>query len=283
MAIGFNYLLEQAGLDLRDVRLVRHQDGRTKGAGTPYALWMNRRSDFMEYQSVQSQRAASYFGTARYWAVFLGTPQRENLFVGIYEVLSKAPAPAGTMVLGVALTDDEVRYELRLTDYLEEYWSKLTIEWGKGALSWIQQPANQDKPIIEIRSKVAEPAFPGFLKLLMPLTEIEAVPQAWIERLAEAKGVYLITCPATSETYVGSATGEGGFFSRWRQHAAMGGDAVRFRTREPSDLHVSILEVAGSGVDADEIVKAEYRWIQKLRPVLNGHTTLIGVPKDVPA
>jgi hypothetical protein len=279
MPVKFNHLLEQAGLDLSDVRLLRHQDGRTSSDSTPYLLWKRRYSDFMEYQSHQSLHNESRLGNAKYWAVFVFTPQRENLFVGLYEVHSKSRIEAGAVVLG-AVEEDHAYYELSLSDQLTEYRKKLTIEWGKGAMSWIQRADQQDKIILKVWQDESEQEFPGYLKFIEPLSDVEALPDSWIARLKDVKGVYLLTCPKTCENYVGSATGEGGFYSRWLQHAAKGGDAVRFRTREPSELKVSILEVAGSTMSQKDIRDAEYRWIDKLKPALNGHVTLISAPKD---
>jgi GIY-YIG catalytic domain len=278
MPVMFNYLLEQAGIDLRDVRFVRHQDGRTKGNRTPYSLFKHRYHEFMEYQSHQSLRNESYFGDAKYWAVFVVTPQRENLFVGLYNVISKCRSKVGTVVLGSPLQEEEICYELVLSEELKEYKNKLTIEWGKGVMNWIHRADQQKKAILSIRQNEFEPPFPGYLMLIEHLSAIDGLPDSWIGRLREAKGVYLLTCSKTDENYVGSATGEGGFYGRWQEHAAVGGDGVRFKNREPGELQVSILEVAGSGMTEADIVEAEYRWMKKLRPVLNGHTTLSGAP-----
>jgi len=271
----FNYLLAQAGIDPREVRLIRHQDGRTKGDRTPYKLYKQRPADFMEYQSHQNLYNEGRFGQAKYWAVFVGTPQKENLFVGIYEVRSKDRVVAGTVVLGVEEAE-HLYYELNLTDFLEEYYLKLTIEWGKDYRNWIQPAEKNDKIILEIRKREAEPDFPGYLVFLEHLSDIKGTFGSWMNRLKEAKGVYIITCPRTGEHYIGSATGEGGFYARWVEHYSKGGDAIIFKSREPSDLLVSILEVAGSGMNNRDIRNAEYRWIKKLKPALNGHTLLVG-------
>lgn len=126
---------------------------------------------------------------------------------------------------------------------------------------------------MELRRSPEAPAFPGYLHLIASLSEVEKMPEEWIARLREARGVYVLTCPRTRELYVGSATGEGGFYERWRQHAAKGGDAIQFRSRKPSDYQVSILEVSGSGAAASDIFYAETLWMQKLqskRMGLNG-------------
>ncbi len=284
MPIRFNHLLTQAGIDPSEVRLVRHQDSRTDRDRTPYRLWSQYPDDFIEYQSRQSLRSEGGLGRARYWAVFVAAPPRnETLFVGLYAVLSQRSVEGG-VVDSVSIRgekeDEHIFYDLKPSDELIEFNGKLVIEWGKGSRSWAQRADNQDKIVLEVRRNMSEERFVGYLAFMSRLSEVDDLPNGWIDRLREAKGVYLLTCPRTCENYVGSATGEGGFHGRWQQHAAMGGDAVRFRTRDPSDLQVCILEVAGSGMLHDDILAAEYRWIEKLKPALNGHTTLIGIDQQ---
>jgi len=70
----------------------------------------------------------------------------------------------------------------------------------------------------------------------------------------------------TKEQYVGSATGENGFWQRWEEYVQTGhGGDVALRRRDPSDYHVSILEVAGTASTVDDIVNMEQRWKLKLQ------------------
>ncbi len=84
--------------------------------------------------------------------------------------------------------------------------------------------------------------------------------------LQSSRGIYLLTCPMTQEQYVGAATGEGGFWSRWRDYVQTGhGGDVALKSRDPSDYQVSILEVAGTASSLDDILKMEVRWKTKLQ------------------
>jgi hypothetical protein len=88
----------------------------------------------------------------------------------------------------------------------------------------------------------------------------------WVLTLAAARGVYLLTCPRTREQYVGSATGESGFFGRWLTYAGDGHRGnVGLKSRDPSDYQVSILEVSGSSATVEEIIGAEQLWKAKLQ------------------
>ncbi|HEX7184206.1 MAG TPA: GIY-YIG nuclease family protein, partial [Thermoanaerobaculia bacterium] len=79
-------------------------------------------------------------------------------------------------------------------------------------------------------------------------------------------GVYLLTCPKTREQYVGSATGEEGFWGRWQNYLETGhGGNVGLQSRDMSDYQVSILEVAGTAATRDDILRMEGRWQSKLQ------------------
>lgn len=92
------------------------------------------------------------------------------------------------------------------------------------------------------------------------------MPRSWVAALQSSRGVYLLTCPRTREQYVGSATGEEGFWGRWRSYIDTGhGGNVGLMSRDPSDYQVSILEVAGTSATPDDIRIMEGRWQRKLQ------------------
>ena len=157
-------------------------------------------------------------------------------------------------------------YELRRDERTVDLEGKLFIEWGEAARSWVQRADRQNKAIVELRRKFEEPEFPGFLNLIAPLSKVAAFPKSWVEALKHATGVYLLTCPRTKEQYVGSAYGTEGFWHRWMDYVNTGhGGNVALKSREPSDYQVSILEVAGSSLQVEDIVNMETRWKRKLQ------------------
>lgn len=80
MVLIFGHLLDLAGLNRGEVRLLRHQDNHA-GFHSPYVLWRDHRDRFEAYQSTQSIGDEAHLG-APYWASFVGVPGRETLFVG---------------------------------------------------------------------------------------------------------------------------------------------------------------------------------------------------------
>lgn len=274
MPLKFNALLRDEGIDPADVRLLRHQTGKVRGR-TPYVLWRDDPAAFERYQSTQDSapRERSRF-RARYWASFVVPPGGATLFVGLYEVELIGAVPAGQLdpLTGVAVGASKPypydQYATRRLEALGPYVGRLSIHWGDSASAsraWVQKAANQDKVVVELTRVFQEEAFPGFTRLVRPLSEITTMPLSWQAVLHATRGVYLLACPRTGEHYVGSAYGNDGFLGRWNEYAATGhGGNAGLRSRDPSDYLVSILEVAGSNMSAEEIIALEGVWKLKL-------------------
>lgn len=267
--IAFNTLLLIAGFDLSKLRLLRHQQPAATRGHSVYEIWRDDRPAFEAYQSVQGVGAHKTLVNSTHWASFVGTPQGETMFVGLYRAkhlglsstdlvshTTGAIDPAGSVHL----------YELlELQDY-NDFVGRLFIDWGEAKRAWIQRGDGKPKAIVEIKREFTEPAFPGYLELIEALSRISTLPMGWIAALRVARGVYVLTCPRTKEVYIGSATGEDGFFGRWNEYARDGhGGNIQLKSRDQSDYQVSILEVAGSADTAQDILTMESRWKNKLQ------------------
>jgi hypothetical protein len=268
MPTMFNTILLEAGLPLSDVCLLRHQDNRAERGRTPYELWRDDRPAFDLYQSHQSVEGRQKF-SRRYWASFVGTPDNETLFVGVYAVRYR-----GLLERDMAMPHRDGMdkaggcdvYDITFKDSLSDLIGRLFIDWGPGARAWVQHADRQNKPIKELRREFKEPDFPGFLTFVEPLSKLDKLPKDWIATLRSSKGIYLLTCPKTKEQYVGSASSEEGFFGRWQVYIQTGhGGNVALKSRDPSDYQVSILEVAGTACTTDDILRMEQRWKTKLQ------------------
>jgi hypothetical protein len=267
--IYFNSLLEEAGLRLNDVRLLRHKDKRADRGRTPYDLWVENSPQFDLYQSTQGFHNRTKLNVP-FWAVFLGTPSDETLFVGLYAVkydgLLKHDQEMPHIRGGIDKEGSCDVYILAPQEALSEFIGRLTVDWGEGALAWIQRAHKRNKPVIELRKEFKEPEFPGFLHFIEPLSRVDSIPKSWQEVLKNAKGVYLLTCPRTKEQYVGKADGAGGFWGRWQEYIQTGhGGNIALKSRDPSDYQVSILEVAGTAATSEDVLKMESLWKAKLQ------------------
>ena len=269
MPLLFNSLLRQFDISPSDVILRRHQDKRAAPGRTPYELWRDNRPAFENYQSCQSFENKSRLSRASHWASFVGTPNGATMFVGLYiakykGVLQQDTSQPHRNEIDLAGSCDV--YDLQVDDRFADLHGKVFIYWGDGARAWIQRAENQNKPIIELRPEFKEPDFPGFLNFVELLSKVAGLPKSWIAVLKEARGVYLLTCPKTKEQYVGSASGSEGFWHRWMDYVITGhGGNIALKSREHSDYQVSILEVAGSSSNTDDILKMESRWKVKLQ------------------
>lgn len=273
MPIMFNTILREAGLPLADVRLIRHKDKKAIRGRTPYELWRDNRPQFELYQSTQSIPNRKKF-TAPYWAVFIVNLNDDTMFAGLYAVryggLLKKDTPRPHME-GIDEAGSCDVYDLTLQNTLSDLIGKLFIDWGPGALAWVQYTDRNDKPITELRMAFQEPAFPGFLNFIQALSKLDNVPKSWITALQFSRGIYLLTCPKTKEQYVGSATGEEGFWGRWQDYIHTGhGGNLGLKSRDPSDYQISILEVAGTSATTEDILRMEGRWQSKLQSLEMG-------------
>ncbi len=269
MPIFFNSLLEQVGLSPEEVILLRHQDKRAGHGRTPYELWRDNRPAFELYQSLQSVDNRAKFTRAHIWASFVATTDGATLFAGLYAARHKGVLAIDTPQPhrdGIDPARSLDAYDLQIDERLADLAGKLFIDWGGGTRAWVQRADNQNKTIIELRQEFKEPDFPGFLNFWEPLSKIEGLPKTWTAILKQATGVYLLTCPKTKEQYVGSASGSEGFWHRWMEYVATGhGGNIALKSREHSDYQVSILEVAGTSSNIDDILKMESRWKNKLQ------------------
>ena len=268
MPIMFNTILREAGLPLNDIRLIRHKDKRAKRGFTPYELWRDNRPQFENYQSTQSISNRPKLNAPN-WAVFVVNLTDETMFAGLYAVnyrgLLEKDTPMPHMD-GIDKAGSCDVYDLKLQDKLQDLIGKIFIDWGPGALAWVQYAVRNDKPITELHREFREPDFPGFLNFIQPLSKLENLPKSWVATLKSSRGVYLLTCPKTKEQYVGSAGGEEGFWGRWQNYLNTGhGGNEALKSRDPSDYQVSILEVAGTSATPEDIQTMEGRWQTKLQ------------------
>jgi hypothetical protein len=220
MPIKSNTILREANLSFTDVRLLRHKDSRSAKGRTPYELWRDNRPQFDSYQSTQGILNRKKL-RAQYWASFVGTPTEDTLFVGLYSVHYRGLLEHDTPMPhtdGVDKAGSCDVYDLTLEQALSDLIGRLLIDWGSGQRAWIQHADKQDKPITELRKEFKEPDFPGFLNFMEPLSRLDKLPLGWTTALQSSRGIYLLTCPKTKEQYVGSATGEDGFWGRWQDH-----------------------------------------------------------------
>src|SRR3989304_4291017 len=179
MPLGFNLLLEDAGIAPAQVLLLRHQDGRSKPGRTPFCLWRDDRAAFEDYQSRQRATSAPRFGRA-YWASFIAEPDGSTVFAGLYQRTGQ-PRKADTDWVAphsgeVILAGKDIIYPLERTHHLTALEGLLYIDWGDAARVWTQRADRHDKQVTALRRAIREPDFPGYAGFMSQLSELERLP-----------------------------------------------------------------------------------------------------------
>ncbi len=262
--LRFNTLLQEGGFDPEKVFLLRHEDKRVKSR--LYQSWKSVPKDFEAYQS--NQKWKNRFPEGSSLAAFVVGPEGETLFVGMYDVLklSRTNEPFDDPLLGKRPGGDRSSHEIKHSNRMRDYEEKVVIEWGQGKLAWRQRAQEKNKIVLEIRAQPKEEPFPHYVNFLRRLGDLRDIYPSWQARLKERKGVYLLTFDDGMQ-YVGSATGEEGFWQRWQNYLTTrhGGNRVLIRDqRDARNAMVSILEVSGSAQDERDIINQEMLWQRKL-------------------
>jgi hypothetical protein len=265
--LTFNQLLERAGLNPAEVRLLRHKDPESATHRLIFDAAMKGDPRFVEYQEVQgASQVVDAFRSTRYLASFVVDPTTKyTVFVGVWERVGERPAPT-VDAFGTPLKGAPVAFETRVVPALESYRGRIAIDWGPGERAWVQRADNQDKAIVEIRRVREDPRFPGYTTFQLPLDEVEGIPVSWSEALRNARGIYLLVHRQSGDQYVGSAYGQDGFFGRWKCYADGHGGNVAMRElgAAASAYDATILEVVSSDALNEDIFVRENLWKSKL-------------------
>jgi hypothetical protein len=265
--LTLNALFQAEGLDPERIQLIRHKDARLKEK-TLFDVWYSEREKFEAYQSVQGPKNS--FRVGGLVASFVVTTSNETVFVGLYETFGRRQILEDERlpVLDTPLNQSDYVHDLRLpTDVMRDYVGRLVIEPWKDAINFVQRASGRDPRILEIKRVRQDEPFPGLLSFSRRISELAGIFPTWRERLAEAKGVYLLTFDDGYQ-YVGSASGAQGFWQRWNEYVqdGTGGNQVLIQDGRDSrrDGTVSILEFTGSHVTRQEIIVREMVWQTKL-------------------
>jgi hypothetical protein len=270
-------ILETYKIPTNDLRLVRHGNKEIPVLET---FRLNRK----RFEAYQSFQLANKFGDAKRIAVFAPLPGNASLFLGLWEI-------AGVKANN-ELTDshhaliDEFQfpqewkqtsgwYDLKLNKALDELSERLVIDWGGAPVQWVQR---QDKPVLEIKRPNSIGDFVSYSDVKLDYCDLKQLMKdansnlTWRSALSSVNGVYLIRDTSTGKLYVGSAYGEQGIYGRWKTYATTGhGHDKLLIGLDHSNFEFSILEIAPYTLSAQEVVKIENKWKERLGTRQFGH------------
>lgn len=273
MMLGLLDILKLTGFDPATAcKLVRHQDDR-------FPVDELRRHNWLElYQSYQGRPV---FHKVKQIVSFYGLPGTRAGFYGVYRVLSHRPARQGPTLERCPWSQDWHReanffYKLERATRFDALRDRLIIDWGRATRSWVQNVAN--KPVLEIQESGRRlPPFDDYLEFSLTFAQLkdlfanEEAHREWRARLSAVGGVYLILAETSGDLYIGSASGEGGIWGRWRQYATSGDggnarlrDLIKRDSAYPSRFRFSLLQILPKTVPREEILRREALYKTKL-------------------
>lgn len=271
--LGVLDILTMLGLDAaRPARLVRHQDDR-------YPLDELRRSNWFElYQSYQRRPV---FHELEMVVSFYGLPGTRAAFYGVYRVRGHRPGRTGPVIAECPWSSTWHRnaaffYELERDPRFESLRDRLIIEWGAGTRSWVQRLTN--KPLLAIEEPGRKlPVFSDYLGFTLTHAELvdlfanEEAHRDWRASLTAVAGIYLILAEPSGDIYVGSASGNGGIWGRWREYARTGHGSNELLRRlvtsdpaYPNAFRFSILQTLPQTMTRDAVLCRERLFKEKL-------------------
>lgn len=259
-SLFFNDLLKMAGINPGEVKIYRHKGEHLELGKSIYNVCLENPEEFESFQSDQSARNPF---SRKYLASFVETPSGETVLVGIYEIQDRILKPN-------ADGSKYYWYDHKKTNHLLELNGRIFVNWDevyRGRQSALCSE-NYNFKVVKIRGASEREAFPGFHDFLWRIDEIDKMPEEWKDRLKNWRGVYLLTCTHNEFLYVGSASGERGFFGRWQNYMETddGGNKLLIQhNRECKEgYQVSILEISSSSDTRDDIIRKENSWKAKL-------------------
>jgi hypothetical protein len=260
--IGIIELLSTRGLDFtKSVKFVRHKDKRCDIFQLIYDEY------FETYQAFQNKSAFN----CDYVVSFLGLSSTMALFFKVYKVMDVQDPQSINLPEGFPFqnfkNDSEVYYDLKELPEFNDLSKRVVIDWGKGALAWIQN--SKEKEVIQIYPCGYFMDFPGYLNFVLTFKELELIynfPDAnsvWINKLSSTFGIYMILDTETGNQYIGSAYGTEGIWGRWKTYIKTGhGNNQKLKEllaqeKYKYNFQFTILQTLPSNLNVDEVVKYE--------------------------
>lgn len=203
----------------------------------------------------------------------IALPGRDKwLLAGVYRVTSVE-----------CMEDGHFEYELLPSPLTEPLNGRAVVHFTRTgrqsylvAENWVEQMT-----VSEIRpERMTIADFQGYSKTLLTKQQLDMVVgqrvASWKAALANVAGVYVIADRYTGKLYVGSATGEGGIWSRWCSYSATGHgnnqelvQLLRDHGAEYADhFQFGILEIVDTHAD---VLARESHWKELLGTRVHGY------------
>ena len=272
----FSHILQEANIDPATTLCMRHKPIEKELRRAFKWLAVGQPEVFNAYQSTQKPREEKQLLRAEYLAAFIGDRPGRAVFVGLYKnegshqttFADRQKIKAWRDLVGYGFPnhrDKKLWFDLKLMNQLYNWSGKLMTEWT-GERSWSRWASKLPLEVLAIteESLFAE-EMPNWRRLILCLDDLNIIPEKWIHKLSEWRGIYYVFDVSNKQGYVGSAYGAENLFGRWKNYAKSGhGGNKLLRKRDPKNLRFSILERLSPDTPADETIQRENTWKERL-------------------
>jgi len=284
--MDFNDFLLKASLDPAQVLILRH---------TPREPQLRRRFEwiaterpdlFVTYQEIQFPRAEAAMSKAKWVASFIGRPEKQAIFVGVYQngsptKISKKQFWSNPLnqelrdAFGMEGWNDEetrdhvLRFDLKEMKAFQEWRGRLVVDWPGSELAWYRW-ADKNKMALRCIHEQCELSQhrPPWNEILLTWSELQVLPRSWKDTISQWRGVYLIYDQSDGSMYIGSAYGRENIYQRWAEYAKSGhGGNKHLKNRSPENFVFSILQLVPIDVEPREVIQLEVSWMNRLHSI----------------
>jgi hypothetical protein len=259
-------------LKLQGVALEDYKIHLATGEGSP-PLDAYLAGTFKDWQEDQTQKnfecamvlSLIYLGGGRW------------LFAGVYRVMGVHPGQ-----------NTASKYETQLLPGHEELIGRVIVKYkreGRASYRWGHKYGAELEVAEILESAKSIERFPGYNNVRISHSKLALLVSkeepSWKSALSSVGGVYLIMDTLAGHAYVGSASGEGGVWQRWRAYAETGhGGNVELKAllkaegaEYLSNFQYSMLEIADLQAPVDQMSVRENHWKEVLLSRKFGHNS----------
>lgn len=229
----------------------------------PKRIDINPKYNLEEFEKFQMEHWNNFFVGTKYILSFWYEGKIAK-FLGCYN-LGK---PTKDQIIGKQkrLRDRYFFYDMRLTRFMYEYINRLFIIWTNPSANygrWIEDNkylVHSIKPSDD-NSIGALPS--DYFKIRLEFKKLKKVFEYqidnydWYSYLSKRAGVYLIYDKSTGEQYIGSASGENGFWGRWSTYVDKKDGNVSLKNKNYDNFQFCIIWETLNSSNQEKIWDAE--------------------------
>ena len=281
--MDLNDLLREVTVDPHTTLVLRHRPQERELRRVLPWLAVARPDVYNAYQQTQPPKVEKQMTKASHIASFIGDRAGRALFVGLYDNRgSKVTKLADRLrIPGVSdlpkyghLNKDQqcLWFDLVLTDHLIDWSGKLIVRWPPPEIAWTRWCGKNKFEVQAIlEESLLAQAMPEWRKLIFTWNDLNIMPQSWLAKLSEWRGVYFILDASDGKGYVGSAYGVENIRHRWENYAQSGhGGNKLLKTRKAENLRFSILERVSPDTPPELVIQLEETWKKRLHTCDHG-------------